>query len=269
MKKNQSFTEINNDVKHMESIKTSLENASSVLRNEEPTHTTISNKKPGRRYTDYIWSFIWITTLTLLVLKFAVYQQVNVVGESMEPGYFTSEMLLVNTIDKNIKRGQVTAVYEDKNAGKDANYFTRFSTKFYLKRIIGLPNEEIEVVGSTVIIYNSKFPDGTALEESYVGSKAKISQDQTKYYFPRTKIPADNYFVMGDNRSNSTDSRVRGTFPSYDIFGQETLKYWPTSKLEIFHLPEYDMKPISPVLKAIRDEYRIRNNSNSAAQLPI
>ena len=265
MNENQSFTDTNNNVKNMETVQTVIDIDSKVLEDNKPAQSVVANKKPGRRYADYVWSFIWITTLTLLVLKFVVYQQVNVVGESMEPGYYTSEMLLVNTIDKNIKRGQVAAIYEDKNAGKDANYFTRFNTKFYLKRIIGMPNEEIEVVGSTVIIYNSDFPDGTALPENYVGSKAKIVEDQIKYYFPKTKIPADSYFVMGDNRSNSTDSRVRGAFPSYDVFGQETLKYWPTSKFEVFHLPEYNMKPISPTLKAIRDEYRVKNKSNPAA----
>jgi signal peptidase I len=224
-----------------------------------------ANKKPSkRRYSDWIWSCVWIITLTLLVLKFAVYQQVNVIGESMEPNYFTNEMLLVNTINKNIKRGQVTAVYEDKDAGKNANYLTRFSTKFYLKRIIGLPNEEIEIVGSTVIIYNTENPDGWVLKEDYVGQRAKLIEDQKRYYFPRTKIPANNYFVMGDNRSNSTDSRIRGTFPEYDIFGQETLKYWPLSKLELFQLPEYSKEPINDTLKALRDELKSREEKNTA-----
>lgn len=218
-----------------------------------------------RRYSDWVWSLVWVITLTLLVLKFAVYQQVNVIGESMEPNYYTNEMLLVNTINKNIKRGQVTAVYEDKDAGRDANYFTRFNTKFYLKRIIGLPNEEVEVVGSTVIIYNSENPDGLVLKEDYVGDRAKLIEDQKKYYFPRTKIPSDNYFVMGDNRSNSTDSRIRGTFPAYDIFGQETLKYWPLGKAELFHLPEYPKQPLSDTLKSIRDEYRARDQKNGNA----
>ncbi|MBC7472496.1 MAG: signal peptidase I [candidate division SR1 bacterium] len=220
-----------------------------------------TKKKASR--ADLVWSLIWIFTISLLILKFAVYQQVNVIGESMEPNFSTGQMLLVNTINKNIKRGQVTAVYEDKDAGKNSNYFTRFNTKFYLKRVIGLPNEEIEIIGSTVIIYNSENPDGFALKENYVGSRAKLVEDQKKYYFAKTKIPSDSYFVMGDNRSNSTDSRVRGSFPVYDIFGQETLKYWPLEKAELFHLPEYPILPLSDSLKSIRDEYKTKYSKST------
>lgn len=236
-----------------------LENNSKakLLNNLKPDQSFSNIKKKTSR-ADLIWSLVWVFAISLLVLKFAVYQQVNVIGESMEPNFSTGQMLLVNTINKNIKRGQVTAVYEDKDAGKNSNYFTRFNTKFYLKRIIGLPNEEIEIVGSTVIIYNSENPEGFALKEDYVGSRAKLVEDQKKYYFSKTKIPSDSYFVMGDNRSNSTDSRVRGSFPVYDIFGQETLKYWPLEKAELFQLPEYPKRPLSDSLKSIRDEYKTK-----------
>jgi signal peptidase I len=219
------------------------------------THSGATNKAKKK---EWVWSIVWMITIGLLILKFAAYQQVNVIGESMEPNFSTGEMLLVNTINKNIKRGQVTAVYEDKDAGKNSNYFTRFNTLFYLKRVIGLPNEEIEIIGSTVIIYNNENPDGFQLKEDYVGFRAKSIEDQKKYYFARTKIPEDSYFVMGDNRSNSTDSRVRGSFPSYDIFGQETLKYWPLKKAQLFQIPEYPVQPMSETFKSIRDEYRVK-----------
>jgi signal peptidase I len=218
----------------------------------------LNNTLKKTQRVEWVWSIVWILVITLLVLKFAVYQQVNVIGESMEPNFSTGQMLLVNTVNKNIKRGQVTAVYEDKDAGKNSNYFTRFNTKFYLKRIIGLPNEEIEIIGSSVIIYNSQYPDGFELKEDYVSARAKLVEDQKKYYFAKMKIPPDSYFVMGDNRSNSTDSRIRGSFPSYDIFGQETLKYWPFEKAGLFQIPEYSQESLSDTLKNIRDEYRLK-----------
>jgi signal peptidase I len=236
----------------LEKLEKQLNNDTGAKVSAPPNSDNIKKTNRG----EWVWSLVWIVTISLLVLKFAVYQQVNVIGESMEPNFSTGEMLLVNTINKNIKRGQVTAVYEDKDAGRNSNYFTRFSTKFYLKRVIGLPNEEIEIIGSTVIIYNSENPDGIQLKEDYVGSRAKLIEDQKKYYYAKTKIPADNYFVMGDNRSNSTDSRVRGSFPAYDIFGQETLKYWPFEKAALFQIPEYPKQPMSDTFKGIRDEYR-------------
>jgi signal peptidase I len=205
---------------------------------------------------DAIWTALWLVTLFLLIVKFVAYQQVNVVGESMEPGYKTNEMLLVNTINKSFKRGQVVAVYEDIEAAKDANYFTRFTTKFYLKRIIALPNEEIEIVGAQVILYNSEYPNGWVIEEPYIGEKARSIEAQKSFYFPRTKISEDSYFVMGDNRSNSTDSRIRGEFPSQALFGQETLRYWPFSTSGLFQLPEYTGKSIDTNLENTRDLYR-------------
>jgi signal peptidase I len=213
--------------------------------------------------SDLFWSLIWVVTISLLVLKFAVYQQVNVVGESMEPNYFTNEMLLVNTIDKSFSRGKVVAVYEDIDAAKTANYFTRFNTKFYLKRIIGLPGEEIEIVGSHVIIYNSEFPEGVVLDEDYIGDRARYIEDQKGYYYQKTKIPENNYFVMGDNRSNSTDSRIRGFFPEYAIFGQETLRYWPFNRYDLFTTPVYKTEAISESIKQQREELKTRNNQKN------
>ncbi len=211
---------------------------------------------------DLVWSGIWLIAISLLILKFAVYQQVNVIGESMEPNYYTNEMLLVNTIDKNFQRGRVVAVYEDIEAGKDANYFTRFSTKFYLKRIIALPNEEVEIVGDQVVIYNSQFPDGALLNEDYLGQRARTIENQRGYYYPRTKVPADNFFVLGDNRSNSTDSRIRGFFPSYAIFGQETLRYWPLARYDMFSMPIYEPKLLDQEFQNKREELKSRNTKS-------
>lgn len=200
------------------------------------------------------WSVLgvvfWLAILVLVLVKLLVFQQVTVVGMSMEPNYFTSENLLVNQLDKTIHRGQVVAVYRDKEIAKNADYFTRFNATFYLKRVIGLPNEEIEMIGSKVIIYNSNYPQGAVLEETYLGDSVKNMQEQTKFYFPKTKIAEGQYFLMGDNRTNSTDSRSVGAFPSYSIFGQETIRFWPLARVDIFHLPNYKWLPVSDELKA-------------------
>lgn len=200
--------------------------------------------------SNIFWSIFWLVLIVMLLLKFFVYQQVTVVGASMEPNYFTGELLLVNQIDKNIERGQVVAVYEDKEVAKNADYWTRFQTRFFLKRVIGLPGEEVEMVGDTVIIYNSNFPSGKVLVEDYISQDVKNKEKVSNYYFPRTKITEKNYFVLGDNRINSKDSRMIGTFPDYSIFGQETLRFWPIEKLGIFSLHKYEYLDISSDLQA-------------------
>jgi len=205
----------------------------------------------------------WLSLITLFVLKVVVFQQVTVVGASMEPNYFTNETLLVNQIDRNLRRGQVVAAYENKAIAKDADYFTRFRATFLLKRVIGLPGEEIELLGSKVIIYNSQFPDGAIFNEDYVGSEVKFNEDRTGYYYPRTKIPENEYFLMGDNRANSSDSRVAkyGPFPDYSIFGQESVRFWPLQRLDFFDLPNYQPTGLTDELKnqLLQAEIKFKN----------
>ncbi|MEM1312655.1 MAG: signal peptidase I [Patescibacteria group bacterium] len=212
-----------------------------------------------------IWSFFvslsWLVLIGLFLLKLFVYQQVTVIGESMEPSYQTDQLLLVDQVNKNFKRGQVVAVYEDKEVAKTADYWTRFKTRFFLKRVIGLPGEEIQMVGDKVIIYNEEFPEGKVLDEDYVSKEVKSQEEILRYYFPRTKIQDNDYFVMGDNRLNSLDSRERGTFPDYALFGQETLRFWPLRDATLFSLPEYSYSDIDEELKAKIEYLEITQNN--------
>lgn len=176
-----------------------------------------------------IWAFLWGGMIFLLVARIVWFQQVSVVGASMEPNYSTDQLLFVDQLDKNFTRGRVVAVYNDKMIAKDANYLTRFQpgVRFLLKRIIGLPGEEIEIIGSDVIIYNEDYPDGVILEEEYVADSVKKRMEANNFTFARQAIPQGEYFVMGDNRTNSTDSRSMGSFPEYAILGQEKFRLWP------------------------------------------
>lgn len=213
-------------------------------------------RKQSQSTTSVIGNIIWMilvfTVAVLFVLKFVVFQNVTVVGQSMEPNYQQGNVLLVNQIDKTFRRGQVVAVYKDSAVAKSAKeadfitgYTARFKATFYLKRVIGLPGEEIEIIGSKVIIYNSEYPNGSVLDEPYIAQYIKDDQDSDwrKWYYPRTKIPTGRYFLLGDNRINSTDSRSPsvGTFPEYSLFGQESFAINP---FHIFRIPQYKYLPI-------------------------
>lgn len=183
-------------------------------------------------------NLILISALAILILKLFVFQQVEVDGLSMYPNFNDRDYLMMNSIDKNFGRGQVVALYSnDKFAYKathDLNpydsYMARFdcgnpcNAKFFLKRIIGLPNEEIEVANGDVIIYNEQNPNGSVLQEDYIPQTTKDSMKRTNYHFAKTKIPAGKFFVMGDNRTNSTDSRVIGAIADYAIFGKQVVR---------------------------------------------
>lgn len=178
----------------------------------------------------------------------------------MDPNYTEGQMLLINQLEQDLERGQVVAVYEDKTTALNANYFTRFdpTNTFFLKRVIGLPGESIEIVKSKVIIYNEEYPEGVILEENYLSDQviAELETEEQFKYFPKTLIEEDSYFLMGDNRSHSFDSRDKGTFPSYTVFGYEVLRYWPFDDSQMFELPKYSFSPIDSQTEAELKRYR-------------
>ncbi len=217
-------------------------------------------------FWSWIWTIIWFLIMIGLLLKFVVFQQVTVVGESMQPNYYTGEQLFVNQIDKNFRRGQVVAVYRDKEVAKTADYFTRFNAVFFLKRVVGLPGEEIEIIGDKTIIYNKENPNGAILAENYLGKDVVIKerencqQNLTSCYFKRTKIDQNYFFLMGDNRVNSTDSRSVGAFTDYAILGQESFRFWPLATSSVFNLPEYKFLPIDDLTQQEIAKFRKQNN---------
>jgi len=194
------------------------------------------------------WFVFWTLILALSILRIFVFQQVKVNGQSMDPNYHDGQMLLINRSDQEVSRGQVVAVYARKDVAAKANYFTPFDPTniFFLKRVVGLPGESIEMIGSKVIIYNQEFPEGAILVEPYLSQKVIQEMEESNFYFPKTMIEQDHYFLMGDNRKYSRDSREVGTFPKYTIFGKEVLRYWPLEEVRTFQIPNYSFAKIDP-----------------------
>lgn len=197
------------------------------------------NDKSKLNVTGIVSLAFWLLILVLIFLKIIVFQQVSVVGSSMEPNYQNGQTLLMNQINKNYTRGQVVAVYKDPSEAKDADYFTRFNATFFLKRIIGLPGESIEINKGEVIIYNNLYPNGAILNETYIKESTKNNLKESGYKLEKTLLSNEEYFLMGDNRTNSLDSRNLGPFPEYALFGTETVRIWPLQNTSFFSLPSY------------------------------
>ncbi|MDO8743078.1 MAG: signal peptidase I, partial [Candidatus Azambacteria bacterium] len=96
------------------------------------------------------------------------------------------------------------------------------------KRIIGLPGEVVEIKNGKVMIYNDKTPDGFAINEAYL-TKDLITDGQIK-----KKLGDNEYYVLGDNRLRSSDSRVWGALPKNDIVGRVWIRAWPFNKATVF-----------------------------------
>jgi signal peptidase I len=155
-----------------------------------------------------------LTVAIFLVVRVAL-QNFKVEGESMNPNLQNGEYILVNKVDYMLhspQRGDIV-VFRAVNAGQP--------DKDFIKRVIGLPGETVEVKDGKVFI------NGKALNEPY--------ELQTPVYtFPKTTIPPNNYFVLGDNRNNSQDSHIWKWLQRKYIVGKAWISYWPPSELHVF-----------------------------------
>jgi signal peptidase I len=154
---------------------------------------------------------IALTVLMFLVIRFAV-QNFNIEGHSMEPSLHNQELILVDKwtyLFRPPARGDVIVFIAPPQPSQD-----------YIKRVIGLPGDVITIQNNTVIV------DGVALKETYVDPRNQGNTIEDRHIVNMV-VPPNDYFVLGDNRANSSDSRVWGFVPKQNIIGRAALVYWP------------------------------------------
>jgi signal peptidase I len=137
----------------------------------------------------------------------------------MDPTLATGDYLLIDEVTYTLRepeRGDVVVFKAPPEPDK-----------FFIKRIIGLPGDTVSIEGSIVTITNAKSPKGFILSEPFI-THTSINQIVVK-------VPLDQYFVMGDNRAGSFDSRSWGTLPKEDLRGRALLRLLPLK--EIDYLP--------------------------------
>lgn len=161
-----------------------------------------------------------IVGLAILVVRFFVFKPFYVKGASMEPAYFDHEYLIIDEITYRFnepKRGDVVVFRPPVN-----------TTDYYIKRVIGLPGETVKVINGDVIIFNNDNPQGFKLDESsYLIHKG--TQEESIVL----KLSANQYFVLGDNRPVSSDSRRFGAVDRSAIVGRTYLRGWPLTRLGV------------------------------------
>jgi signal peptidase I len=145
----------------------------------------------------------------------------------MEPNFYDHEYLIIDELSYRLRqpeRGEVIVFRYPENP-----------KEYFLKRIIGLPGERIKVSGGHVTIYNSAHPEGVEISESYLPSDL-ITLGEKEW-----TIGENQYFVLGDNRMNSYDSRRFNAIDKSAIVGRAWLRGWPPSRLASFHAPSYNL----------------------------
>jgi signal peptidase I len=170
--------------------------------------------------TVHKWFFesrYWLRDLILSVLlAFIVivflYQPVQVEGTSMMPRLENHERIFINKFVyrfETIKRGDVVVFW-----------YPLDTSKSYIKRVIGLPGEWVSIQDGHVLV------NGMALPEPYVPPGYLDRQS-----YPAVRVEPDHYFVLGDHRDSSNDSRVWGTVDRKYIYGKAVFVYWPLSQM--------------------------------------
>lgn len=156
---------------------------------------------------------IALTLIIFLVIHFAI-QSYRVSGTSMVPNLQNNEYVMVNKMAYLFhppERGDVIVFH-----------FPLDTTKDFIKRVIGLPGDTISYDSTTVTV------DGTVLKEPYI-SEAANSDGKTLV------VPPNDYFVLGDNRPVSEDSRFWGFVPKDDLVGKAVMVYWPFSSWQLIN----------------------------------
>ncbi|MBI4812775.1 signal peptidase I [Candidatus Falkowbacteria bacterium] len=176
----------------------------------------------------FLWETIKIVVVSALIvvpIRYFVVQPFFVKGASMEPGFDDGHYLIINEISYRLEapeRGDVIVFR-----------YPLDPSQYYIKRIIGLPGETVEIVGGGVIIYNQRHPAGMVLVEDYLVAGQKTTGDF------RVTLRGDEYFVLGDNREASSDSRRWGPLDKDYIIGRVWVRAWPPDRLMVFAAPNY------------------------------
>lgn len=170
-------------------------------------------------YLKDILVFALLAIIIVIPIRTFIAQPFLVSGVSMDPTFKTHDYLIINEISyyfREPKREEVVVM----------KYPLDTST-FFIKRIIGLPLETITVKNGEITIINKDNPRGFKIDSKYVIDKHKSFES-----FSVTLGPTE-YFVMGDNRKESSDSRFWGPLPRKDIIGTPIIRLFPFNKIEI------------------------------------
>lgn len=162
--------------------------------------------------------------ITIALVRYFLFKPFYVKGQSMEPNFLEKDYLIIDELTYRFQepqRGQVVVFKSPLNNGD-----------YYLKRIIGLPGERVKIDDNKVIIYNEANPQGMVVDEFYLVEDTPGAVLQ--------QLGPDEYYVLGDNRDSSFDSRRFGPVKREAIVGRAWFRGWPLNRISKLNQPSYN-----------------------------
>ena len=190
---------------------------------------------PSKSHFQKTWEFIWemakITVISLVIIlpiRYFLIQPFYVKGASMEPNFHDHEYLIIDEISYRFNEPQRGDIVVFK--------YPRDPRQFFIKRVIGLPGETVKIENGSIFITSATGQTNT-LKEDYLSAEVETRLPVSSY--GEVKLKDDEYYLMGDNRDQSLDSRVFGPVKTDFIIGRTWIRGWPFTKLTLFNTPEY------------------------------
>ncbi len=183
----------------------------------------------------FIAEIVQVVAVALIIIfavRYFLIKPFVVKGASMEPNFYDSEYLIVDELTYRFRqpeRGEVVVFHPPENPNS-----TEQSKQYYIKRVIGLPGETVEVHEGVITIYNVQHPNGFTLDENYIS--AYTDGDI------RRVVQSNEYFLLGDNRIASLDSRVFGPVPIANIIGKVWFRGFPLDRAATIASPTYQIE---------------------------
>lgn len=171
----------------------------------------VTNAESRQNFWKELVKLVVIAVVIVIPFRLFIAQPFIVDGASMDPTFENSQYLIVDELTYHFNTPQRGSVLIFK--------YPKDPKKFFIKRVIGLPNEQVVINNGQVTIINTENPNGLKLNEPYVVYKKEDSHS--------VKLGENEYFVMGDNRAGSSDSRYWGPVPEKNIVGRPIFRVWP------------------------------------------
>lgn len=186
-----------------------------------------------KKFLMFAWELVKVTVISLAIIipvRYYLIQPFYVKGASMEPNFFDHEYLIIDELSYRFRepvRGEVIVFRYPRNP-----------QEYFIKRVVALPGENIQFKDGKIYVYNEENIEGILLDENYLDEEIfTYSSSEEKIY-----LNEEEYFVLGDNRVASMDSRSFGPINKRFITGRVFFRGWPFSRAQFFKdLPEYSL----------------------------